>query len=77
MHVGNSESGHYYSLIKQTEKVTHYYSRFKWTKFDDSRIDSWDWTFGSHEKQNAYILIYEKKNDSKTNKNTNANTNKN
>lgn len=49
MHIGGSESGHYYSLAKEGDK---------WLKFDDSRIDVWLWKQGSCDKDNAYLLIY-------------------
>lgn len=49
VHVGNSEGGHYYSIIKCDSE---------WIKFDDTRVDKWIWEHGSHEKNNAYMLIY-------------------
>lgn len=35
VHVGTSESGHYYSLIKENNK---------WIKFDDNRLSYWSWS---------------------------------
>lgn len=49
MHVGSSEGGHYYSLIKCDGD---------WVKFDDTRVDPWTWNEGSHDKSNAYLLLY-------------------
>ena len=51
MHIGSAEGGHYYSIIK-VDGV--------WTKFDDTRIDPWSWDDGVHDKNHAYLLIYEK-----------------
>ena len=51
VHIGTSDSGHYYSLIKDGNK---------WIKFDDSRVEEWAWATSSRDKDNAYLLIYEK-----------------
>lgn len=56
VHVGSSEGGHYYSIIKCEDG---------WIKFDDTRIDDWDWNAGSEDRNNAYLLIYERKQCSK------------
>jgi len=31
-----------------------------WRKYDDSKISRWFWKTGVHEKDNAYLLIYER-----------------
>lgn len=56
VHVGSSEGGHYYSIIKCENG---------WIKFDDTRIDDWDWNAGSEDRNNAYLLIYERRQASK------------
>ena len=56
VHIGSSEWGHYYSIIKVDGE---------WIKFDDTRIDPWRWEDGSHDKNHAYLLIYEKQVESK------------
>lgn len=53
MHFGNSEGGHYVSLIQDKEKKS-------WKKYDDSKVSKWFWKTGLNEKDNAYLLIYEK-----------------
>lgn len=42
MHIGTSESGHYYSLVREGEG--------KWVKFDDSRVEEWKFDSNSREK---------------------------
>ncbi len=54
MHFGNSEGGHYVSLVKKGNE---------WKKYDDSRVSKWFWKAGVHEKENAYLLIYERVED--------------
>lgn len=51
VHVGTAESGHYYSLVREASK---------WIKFDDSRVEEWQWDSSSREKENTYLLIYER-----------------
>lgn len=41
VHIGTSESGHYYSLVKEGER---------WIKFDDSRVEDWKWNSYGREK---------------------------
>jgi len=50
VHQGTSEGGHYYSIIKCGSE---------WIKFDDVRIDVWNWESGASDRNNAYMLIYE------------------
>ena len=56
VHIGGSEGGHYYSIIN---------CEGQWLKFDDTRVDVWTWKDGTHEKDHAYLLIYEKQTKSK------------
>jgi len=51
VHIGSSEGGHYYSIIKCDDQ---------WLKFDDTRVDVWNWRDGSFDWNNAYMLIYER-----------------
>ncbi len=53
VHFGNAQGGHYISIIKDSKSG-------QWKKYDDSRISKWYWQKGIHEKNNAYLLIYEK-----------------
>jgi ubiquitin C-terminal hydrolase len=52
VHVGGSEGGHYYSIIRCQDD--------KWVKFDDTRVDDWQWPQGAYDKDHAYLLLYEK-----------------
>ena len=52
VHLGNSEGGHYYSIIRT--------SRDRWVRYDDTRVDDWSWagSSGNYDKDNAYMLVY-------------------
>jgi len=65
IHTGILNSGHYYSLIKDSSEQT-------WVKFDDTIIEEYDFNklaseaFGnereeSENSRNAYLLVYERK----------------
>mmetsp|Transcript_7112 Transcript_7112/g.6382 ORF Transcript_7112/g.6382 Transcript_7112/m.6382 type:complete len:168 (+) Transcript_7112:5497-6000(+) len=66
IHMGVADSGHYYSIIKDSEDE----GKQTWLEFNDDKVRDFDIknlsnvAFGSkdgHSYQNAYILVYEKK----------------
>lgn len=63
MHTGSADSGHYYSLIQDSEN--------RWFEFNDSRVSSFsaenlaDEAYGTKDSmeekvKNAYLLFYER-----------------
>uniref|UniRef100_A0A6B2KX58 USP domain-containing protein n=1 Tax=Arcella intermedia TaxID=1963864 RepID=A0A6B2KX58_9EUKA len=64
VHAGNSETGHYYSFIKQADDS----GKMHWYRFDDVSVEPWnvknierDCFGGTEENKNACVLFYQRK----------------
>lgn len=72
VHLGVADSGHYYSIIRESKTDDNGNSKDTWLEFNDTRVSEFnikglpDITFGEREGhtsyQSAFILVYERKN---------------